>query len=183
MRLRGRLYTEPVPQHRIDPRDIEIRSITADDWAGFREIRLRMLADEPIAFEERLVDAQTVPEYRWRDRAGRSLGFVRFAALEPGTGRWVATMGATLAPQPDRCILIGVYVEPAARGAGGVTDLLLDTVQDWSRVRRPLMSLFVHEDNARARRAYEKRGFVLTGSSEPYPLDPRRVELEMIKRL
>jgi hypothetical protein len=41
----------------------------------------------------------------------------------------------------------------------------------------------VHEDNARARRAYERRGFVLTGHTVPYNLDPSRNELEMVKGL
>jgi ribosomal protein S18 acetylase RimI-like enzyme len=172
-----------VHQGALDPSDLTIRPITAADWSGFREIRLRMLADTPIAFEERLADALAVTDGRWRERAGRSIGFVRFAALDESTGRWSATMGATLAAQSDRCVLIGVYVEPEARGEGGVTDRLLDVVERWAIARRPRLALFVHEDNLRARRAYEKRGFALTGRSEPYPLDPSRRELEMIKTL
>lgn len=164
--------------------DYAIRPVTADDWAGFRAIRLRMLADTPIAFEERLDDAAHVDEYRWRERAGRSGGFVRFAALDEATGEWIATMGCVLTPgMPDRSDLIGVYVDPPFRGPDGVTDRLLDTVQAWASERRPMLALWVHEDNARARRAYEKRGWRLTGRSTPYPLDRSRRELEMLKRL
>ena len=39
------------------------------------------------------------------------------------------------------------------------------------------------ERNARARRAYEKRGFAATGTTLPYVLDPTASEIEMSKRV
>jgi ribosomal protein S18 acetylase RimI-like enzyme len=81
-------------------------------------------------------------------------------------------------------MLYGVYVVPSARGAdAGVTDALLDAVESWAREDYATLRLEVHEDNARARAAYEKRGFVPTGHRRPYVLDPTREELEMIKQL
>ena len=47
----------------------------------------------------------------------------------------------------------------------------------------PTLRLDVHADNLRARAAYVKRGFVLTGKTLPYELDTSQFEVEMIKRL
>jgi len=80
--------------------------------------------------------------------------------------------------------LVGVYVAPGFRGRrAGVTDALLDAVEAWAREHADVLRLEVNELNARARAAYERRGFVLTGRTSPYPLDPPSLELEMIKRL
>jgi phosphate-selective porin len=56
-------------------------------------------------------------------------------------------------------------------------------VEDWAAVRSPTIWLDVHADNHRAHAAYVKRGYVLTGNTLPYDLDPAQTELEMIKRL
>ncbi|NII42528.1 ribosomal protein S18 acetylase RimI-like enzyme [Curtobacterium flaccumfaciens] len=45
------------------------------------------------------------------------------------------------------------------------------------------LRLHVHEDNARALAFYERRGFRRTGHTEPYELDPRRAEIEMVEQL
>jgi GNAT superfamily N-acetyltransferase len=81
-------------------------------------------------------------------------------------------------------MLVGVYVAPDRRGDGaGVTRALLDEVERWALGHGPTLRLEVHEDNPRARRFYEKLGFVLTGRTSTYPLEPGGLELEMIKRL
>ena len=81
-------------------------------------------------------------------------------------------------------LLVGVYVAPDYRGdAIGVTRLLLEAVEDWAREHGDTLRLEVHEDNPRARRFYEKRGFTLTGRSREYELEPGGLELEMIKPL
>ena len=65
----------------------------------------------------------------------------------------------------------------------GLTAALLSTVEDWARTESDHLTLHVHEDNARARKAYENRGFAATGQSVPYNLDSSRNELEMVKKL
>jgi GNAT superfamily N-acetyltransferase len=93
-------------------------------------------------------------------------------------------MGAYVPSFSDGPLLVGVYVTPDHRGdEHGITDALLAAVEDWARDHGGRLTLHVHEDNARARGAYVKRGFVPTGRLIPYILDPTQRELEMSKRL
>jgi ribosomal protein S18 acetylase RimI-like enzyme len=58
---------------------------------------------------------------------------------------------------------------------------MLDAVTAWARgtAQVPRLLLDVHESNARAIAFYERRGFVRTGHTAPYPLDLTADELEM----
>ena len=73
---------------------------------------------------------------------------------------------------------------PDFRGSHiGLTDALLGAIEDWARAESNQLTLHVHEDNARARTAYKRRGFELTGHTVAYNLDPTKSELEMVKQL
>jgi ribosomal protein S18 acetylase RimI-like enzyme len=65
----------------------------------------------------------------------------------------------------------------------GLLDALLFAVENWARTEGDQLTLHVHEDDARARKAYERRGFVTTGHTVPYILDTSKNELEMVKKL
>ena len=81
-------------------------------------------------------------------------------------------------------LLVGVYVAPGHRGRdAGVADALLDAVERWAAGHGTTLRLHVHEDNPRALAFYERRGFVRTGHTEPYGLDPTRSEIEMVEQL
>ena len=61
-----------------------------------------------------------------------------------------------------------------------VREQRLDAIRAWTRARgRVALTLWVHERNVRARRAYARLGFVETGAREPFAPDPRADELEM----
>ncbi|PPG04906.1 GNAT family N-acetyltransferase [Pseudoclavibacter sp. RFBI5] len=162
-----------------------IRATTPDDWHEVREIRLEMLQDTPLAYTETLEEALGHDEAEWRRRGARgdaANGISLVAVLDDG--RWVGTMGCVSFRDEPWPMLVSVYVASAFRGAAaGVTDALLAEVEAWASSRASGLMLHVHEDNARARAAYERRGFVATGSTIPYPLDRRQRELEMVKRL
>jgi GNAT superfamily N-acetyltransferase len=160
-----------------------IERIAESDWQRMRELRLEMLADTPLAFLETLESARQEPETEWRSRAGRSKreGSIGLAAVDPSTGAWLGTMSAYLDGRGD-AMLVSVYVTPAWRGtAKGLTDALLDEVETWVRAAIPegRLLLHVHEDNPRARGFYERRGYVATGRTIPYPLDRTQNEVEM----
>jgi GNAT superfamily N-acetyltransferase len=58
------------------------------------------------------------------------------------------------------CYVGLVFVLPAYRGMG-VNQAILDALKEWSRARNIFeMRLEVYADNVRAKRAYEKTGFV-----------------------
>lgn len=165
---------------------ITLRSTTRDDWMPLRKLRLEALRDTPMAFGQTLSNALAMTEADWRAYAGRgqepSRTFV--VAVDEESGDFVGMMGGALDRGGGAPFLVGVFVTPAQRGtARGVTDRLLGAVEDWAREFSALIQLDVHEDNLRARRYYESRGYTLTGQSAPYPLDRRRLELNMLKRL
>ena len=159
-----------------------IRTTTEHDWREIRDLRLEMLADTPLAFGEFLADAVQVDEVGWRLRGarGHALTSTYFAAISD-EGQWVGIMGGVI--ELGRPVLVGVYVSPAFRGPSGVADALLTAVEDWARLRQDTLVLHVHSLNPRARAYYAKRGFVETGVTIPYRLNPAQTELEMVKQL
>jgi GNAT superfamily N-acetyltransferase len=164
---------------------LEIRPTEEADWAEVRDLRLEMLADTPIAFEEHLEAAERRSEEEWRMRAARgstALNAVTYAAILDG--RWVGTMGVYVPAGGKLPFLVAVYVTPRERGRGrGVSDALLAACEDWARQRADTLVLEVHDGNRRARRYYEQRGWVPTGRTRPYPFDPNAKEIEMVKRI
>jgi GNAT superfamily N-acetyltransferase len=162
-----------------------VRPVVGDDWEAYRAIRLEMLFDTPIAYGELHETALSVTEEQWRERAGRGASGTSILVAAIGAGdRWIGTMGGYLDRDIGGPLLVGVYVAPDFRGIdAGVTDVLLDAVEQWARENHSTLRLEVHEDNARARAAYAKRGFVETGHRRPYDFDKSRDELEMIKQL
>jgi RimJ/RimL family protein N-acetyltransferase len=157
----------------------EIRRVCPDDWPRTRALRLEALADTPIGFLETLEQAQQLDDQVWQDRAARGAdGGDSFQVVAWDGDRPLGTCVSYVGD--GRAWLAAVYVTPAARGRGLLTELV-QRCADWARERdQPELVLEVHEDNARARRAYEKLGFAETGRVRPYPLDPTRSELEMV---
>ncbi|WP_223357003.1 GNAT family N-acetyltransferase [Leifsonia sp. ZF2019] len=160
--------------------DWTIRPSVEDDWQAYRALRFEMLEDAPLAFLETLEAARLHPDEHWRRRTdGTSTTTRLFAAVAPG-GTWLGSMGGHQAAGTRDPYLVGVYVTPGYRGrAAGVTDALLDAVIEWAQGRGDRLLLDVHEHNPAAIRYYERRGFVFTGRTQPYPLDRSTREREM----
>lgn len=164
--------------------EVLVRPTVEADWREVRAIRLEMVADTPIAYLDTLATTKRLTERDWRERAARNDDTSLSIAAIRSDGTWVGRMGAYVPRGGAGAMLVGVYVSPSSRGrAAGVFDALLDAVEEWARARGPVLTLEVNELNPRARAAYEHRGFVLTGVTRPYPLEPRSLELEMMKRL
>jgi GNAT superfamily N-acetyltransferase len=171
---------------------ITVRRTVEADWRQVRALRLEMLADTPLAFGETLASAEQLGETVWRERArrGENPRGTALVAIDDDVseatatdgGRWVGTMGGYLDPVGP--MLVGVYVSPAWRGrSAGVTDLLLEGVEEWARTQSDELYLHVHTENPRAIAAYERRGYEATGTLFPYILNPHQHEQEMKKRL
>src|SRR4051795_7042371 len=169
----------------MGPLAVTVRPVTEDDWREAKALRLEMLADTPVAYLESLEQAEAHPDEFWMERArnGHTERSITVVAITED-GRWVGSMTALVLEGSRDPWLVGVYVAPEARGtAAGVTDALLQPIEEWARTKGTALLLEVNEENPRAIAAYRKRGFVETGRSRPYPLDPRLRELEMRKAL
>ncbi|OIK01084.1 GNAT family N-acetyltransferase [Streptomyces colonosanans] len=174
--------------------DYEIRPVRPEEWRAVKELRLESLRDPaaPLAFLETYEQALARPDSFWQDRtsgASHGTGARQFVAVAPD-GSWVGTVVALVeepgsqdffgrAVERRQAQLVGVYVQPEARGSG-VTRELFGVAVEWAlglggveRVR-----LHVHQDNVRADRFYRKFGFVRTGEVVPNG-DLSKVDYEM----
>ncbi|WP_158600621.1 GNAT family N-acetyltransferase [Tessaracoccus antarcticus] len=162
---------------------LTIRVARPDEWQHSRQLRLEMLADTPHSFGDRLCDVMEWDDDRWITRHESELlpDSAVFVAVEPD-GRWVGQMAVREFHNysPPRAWLMGVYVTPGHRGDGTATQLM-EAVRSWTAERGfDQLFLDVHENAHPAHRFYERLGFIPTGHSSPYPLDPTTSELEMV---
>ncbi|WNB85491.1 GNAT family N-acetyltransferase [Cellulomonas sp. ATA003] len=150
-------------------------TIRPEQWVEFRDIRLRMLEDAPIAFGETLEHAQATPEAGWLARVTRATQPDRTAvAAVDDDGTWVGTMSAYLS-ESGAATVAAVWVDPEHRGAdAGVTDRLMEAIVEWARTtaRASRLRLSVHEKNERAAAYFARAGFAPTGETQPYELEP-----------
>jgi GNAT superfamily N-acetyltransferase len=140
-----------------------------DDWAVFRELRLRSLLDSPEAFGSTYGEESSHTERAWRDwAAGRWRGgtAVVFAGRDDDGAAVGTATGAEYEAEAGVAHVYAMWVVPDARGAG-VGRALLDAVADWARDRGcDRLVLSVTESNETARRFYEASGFVDTGERD-----------------
>jgi ribosomal protein S18 acetylase RimI-like enzyme len=155
----------------------EVRRLTADDWAQLRVARLAALADAPYAFQSTLAEEQQLTEQTWRDRAGRG---GTFAACDGD-----AIVGlATGIDEGRDWHLVGVWVSPTLRGSGVADRLVAAVCELAGRSVAASVTLWVTEENDRARAFYRRLGFVPTGGRQLVrPEDPDRWEEEWVLRL
>lgn len=164
---------------------IAVRPAELGEWARFRDLRLEMLTDSPHAYLTPLATAEGYSDAEWRTRHTSQLmpDSMVIAGVDAAR-RWVGMMAAReyLSPQP-RVWLLSVYVTPAHRSSD-LAERLLRQVEAWTRGRgyRELY-LDVHERAAAARRFYTREGFVETGRTQRYELNPTEWEHEMVKQL
>ena len=163
------------------PAELELRRVTPADWPDLRLLRLEALADTPIGFLETLAEALERPDEVWQERAARGAeGGDSFQVMAWDGDRPVANCVCFL--RDGAAWLAAVYVAPAYRGADLLAALEAHCA-DWARGRgMSVLRLEVHEDNARARKAYARLGFADTGQRAAYPLPPYGQEL-ILERL
>jgi len=156
----------------------KLRRLLPDDWAEFRALRLRALADAPDAFGSTTAEAERLTDGQWRHRLGSRM---TIAAESGGT---LVGVGAGTTEEPPGAELVSMWVDPAWRGQG-IGDALVRSVERWaieqgfSRLR-----LWVAVGNRRAERFYSRLGFTRTGRLQPMGKEAgNRMELEMARQL
>lgn len=144
---------------------MDITPIGPADWDTFRAVRLASLSESPEAFGSRYADWVDAPAERWRARLTQvPLNLVAREGTEV-----VGVVSGQLVDE-DRVELISMWVAPAARGTGAA-GRLIDRVVAWAADQGRATFLMVRTDNARARKAYERAGFVDVGVPEGWAAD------------
>jgi GNAT superfamily N-acetyltransferase len=160
---------------------MRIRELERREWALFRELRLRSLADSPDAFRRRFVDEQAQPDAHWI-RLTESVtvpgGQVMLVAEDDGRALGL-TFGLFDKERPETGHVGGMWVEPGSRGKG-VGQALLGAAIEWARSRKlRRLVLWVTEGNGPATRLYERQGFADTGQRDALQSNPKLRIMQM----
>ncbi len=141
-----------------------IDELGAEEWARFREVRLRALMEAPLAFGSTLEEERALPEADWPHQLSRAVTFVARCdgSRGPGGDVGVVRLAADRA-DPEVGWLIAMWVCPEARGCG-VGDALVSAVLERARaVGYTRVRLDVADLNQDAVLLYARHGFTPTG--------------------
>lgn len=160
-----------------------VRRVRPEDWPEFKSLRLAALLDSPENFGSTYEDTVVLPDAEWQSRAEKNANAddrAFYVAVDDASGAFVGMWGVfPYDNAPATAWIIGVFVAPEARGTD-VAARLNDACVDFARTTDAEdLILHVRDDNDRARRFYERNGWVLTGHSVPDEKDPGHVLDEM----
>jgi GNAT superfamily N-acetyltransferase len=143
--------------------EITVRVLDKSEWALYREVRLRALADSPDSFTASLADEADRDEQFWRDRMTRSH---RLLAERGSVPQGIVSLGP-YEPDPSAAEVFGLYVVPDARGTG-VSWRLVEAAADLA-IQQGYVQLYywVGTDNARAVGFAKNFGFRTTDYRRP----------------
>lgn len=135
---------------------MEIRLTEANDWMFLKQVRLAALLDTPTAFGVSHQAAANCSDEQWKERASSAAGPEFWLAIKDDKPAGMIGGGVS---QANRYNLIGMWVEPAARGSGVATQLVEAVKSRAIEKGRDCVFLDVSPDNARASNFYLKQGF------------------------
>jgi ribosomal protein S18 acetylase RimI-like enzyme len=165
---------------------IILKPVTPETSEIFKAVRLRALADSPLAFSSTYAKESLLSEEEWMKRSQRWAGqdAIAYLAFDDSDHRTACGLVACYAEDHGvpRGHVISMWVDPAFRRAG-VGRILIDALKSWARSRDlSELKLMVTSVNQGAIRFYERIGFQMSGIVGAYPNDPSIVEYEMLLR-
>ena len=167
---------------------LQIRCIRANEWHRLRALRLRALADSPMAYGSTFAEEQCYSEAIWHERAaGGAAGHKAAIIVAEENGRWVGmATGLVAGPETQdksRQIIVGVFVDGTVRRKG-VGTALIEKVIEWARARRSThLDIWITSGNEPAIAFYRRCGFQPTGTTRPNAHTSTLVEFEMTRDL
>lgn len=150
---------------------VEVRRVSADEWQSLRDVRLRALADAPVAFATRVEEARLRPEEWWVDWAARSAaGASQAMFLAWDETKPVGIVGTYV--EDERRWLISMWTDPGARGRG-VGRALVEATAAFAQAsgsHELFLQVLVGNDSALS--LYRACGFEDDGPGEPHDKRP-----------
>ena len=161
---------------------VQVRRILESDKDQLRELRLRSLATDRMAFGETYEQISEKDDAFWA-------GWARLASTSEEAATFVAAdaeghlLGLVGSRKIDGVVWLGVmWVEPRFRGQG-IGARLLDAILAWIAIQHPTSEarLSVVPTQEAALRLYRSRGFAFTGKISPLQHTPGAVYHEMAR--
>ena len=151
-----------------------------DDLDDIRDVRIRAMADAPHAFGSTLERERSLSDSDWRLRIERGPWWL---ARPEGPGSAVGLVAGMVDPdEPSARQLVGMWVDPSARGTG-TAGRLVEAVLAWARDDGAEgVVLWVADGNERAERLYARMGFSRNGRRAALASDPEKGEFQMAHR-
>lgn len=158
---------------------MDVRRLAPDEWASYRAIRLRALADAPDAFGATYAAESVLTEDDWRTRL-EAADWATFV-IDGGFSPTAMAVGGPAHDVPAAAALYGMWVAPDVRGRG-LGAALIDAVHAWAVDNGySVLVLGVTTTNAPAIALYERVAFVATG--DRYPLrDDSDLQIQIMAR-
>jgi GNAT superfamily N-acetyltransferase len=160
-----------------------VRRVSPSDGPLLRDLRLRALAADPLAFGSTLA-RETPWTDEWDDWAARHAGGAAeatfLAIADEGAPAGLAG-GFRDCEAAERYELFTMWISPEHRRGGHATRLI-EAVADWSHDGGGrALGLWVTDPGARA--LYERNGFADDGRREPLPHTPTVIMVGMTRAL
>lgn len=145
--------------------DLKVISLPVERWADYKDLRLRALRKEPLAFGEPYAEAYSKPDSRWQERlkeVTEGHSWLVFAEVQGELKGMVGAFqdeGDTISSNAH---IYGMYVDEDVRrrGIGRVLMTLLMKQLTDRRVRTA--QLGVNPDQKAAKNLYSSLGFRVT---------------------
>lgn len=161
---------------------VPVRRARPEEWAAYRKLRLRALAESPLAFGSTLAQERAYPAATWIQRTSRG-------ALSDQAALYVAEAPGGLVGLGGivwfghRWNLVSMWVDPAWRGRG-LGRQLLEALLGWLGRTHPGSSLWLEVTGRQltARGLYASFGFHRTGVVHPLEHSPGERLWEMVHR-
>ncbi len=145
--------------------NIQIVTLTPEEWQLYKQIRLKSLWTEPQAFGSSYSEVVQRPDSHWQDRLIESRegkkGWLLFAKEN---GQIIGMIGAYCAAESDVVEIISVYVTKEKRGHGVAAALMtaiLEEVGKGNVFRKAVLTVNAKQTAAVA--LYRQFGFQIIG--------------------
>lgn len=144
--------------------EITIRTLGADEWETYRQVRLSALEESPDAFAASVDQEKSYDEEFWRARVQRSR---RLVAQDGEEIVGVVSVGDRSTEEARVGELFGLWVSPRLRGQGVAWKLVEAGVDQAQQEAYRFLLYWVGTDNGRAVAFASSFGFRPTDSRRP----------------
>jgi GNAT superfamily N-acetyltransferase len=159
---------------------VTVRRIRPDEWEEFREVRLRALEADPLAFGSTLPRERGFSDDEWKERTRRGASGAESATYIAAqrTGSFLGLV--SIGQYQGEWHVWAMWLDPGWRGKG-MGGRLFDEALAWFHTVAPHSALIldVNPRQEAAERLYARRGFRRTGHSEPLGHTPGETVVTM----